>query len=232
MKKQITAKRDLSLAPILRFSPTAWAKLLFLRDLGDTEVGGFATSADDDPLFVEDFHLIRQTCTSVTVRFEDQAVADYFDSRVDDGLKPSNFGRIWIHTHPGSSAEPSWTDERTFARVFGCTDWAVMFIIARNGQTYARLRFSVGPSAALVVPMALDFSRDFASSDFAAWDEEYQACVHPEPELPPAKTRLAQGRFDEAFPERSITDSWPEHWDDWLIDSDQVHNPEDPLYDI
>ena len=25
----------------LRFSPTAWAKLLYLRDFGRTEVGGF-----------------------------------------------------------------------------------------------------------------------------------------------------------------------------------------------
>ena len=28
-------------SPTLWFSPTAWAKLLYLRDLGDTEVGGF-----------------------------------------------------------------------------------------------------------------------------------------------------------------------------------------------
>ena len=28
-------------SPTLRFSPYAWAKLLFLRDLGETEVGGF-----------------------------------------------------------------------------------------------------------------------------------------------------------------------------------------------
>ena len=37
------------------------------------------------------------------------------------------------------------TDEETFARVFGRTDWAVMFILARQGQSYARLRFHVGP---------------------------------------------------------------------------------------
>src|SRR4051812_35743192 len=38
----------------LRFSPTAWAKLLFLRDIGDTEVGGFGITPADDLLFVED----------------------------------------------------------------------------------------------------------------------------------------------------------------------------------
>ena len=39
--------------PRLRFRPTAWAKLLFLRDAGPTEVGGFGISAPDDLLLVE-----------------------------------------------------------------------------------------------------------------------------------------------------------------------------------
>jgi len=34
-------------SPTLRFSPTAWAKLLYLRDLGETEVGGFPASDHD-----------------------------------------------------------------------------------------------------------------------------------------------------------------------------------------
>jgi len=232
MKSNRTTQRELPLTPTLRFSPTAWAKLLFLRDRGDTEVGGFAISADDDPLLIDDFHLIRQTCTSVTVRFDDQAVADYFDSQVDRGLQPSYFARLWVHTHPGTSAEPSWTDERTFARVFGATDWALMFILARGGQTYARLRFSAGPSAALVVPVAIDYSRPFAASAFAAWDEEYQACVRPEPEPLPAKVGTTQGQLNSAFPRHSITDSWPDSWDDWLFDNDQDLNPEDPLHEI
>ena len=39
----------------LRFTPYAWAKLRFLRDVGETEVGGFGISRADDPLLVEDF---------------------------------------------------------------------------------------------------------------------------------------------------------------------------------
>ena len=50
-------------SPYLRLNPTAWAKLLYLRDLGDTEVGGFGISAVDDLLNVEDVQLVRQTCT-------------------------------------------------------------------------------------------------------------------------------------------------------------------------
>ena len=67
---------------LLRLTPYAWAKLLYLRDLGNTEVGGFGISSADDLLLVEDICLIKQYCTEVTVRFDDQAVADFFDAKV------------------------------------------------------------------------------------------------------------------------------------------------------
>ena len=54
--------------PTLRFTPWAWAKLLFLRDLGETEVGGFGISAENDLLLIEDIQMVRQRCTSVTVQ--------------------------------------------------------------------------------------------------------------------------------------------------------------------
>ena len=163
--------------PNLRFSPTAWAKLLFLRDLGDSEVGGFGLSAADDLLFIEDVQLERQVCTGVSVAFDDQAVADFFDRQVDQGRRPEQFARAWLHTHPGNSPQPSPTDDETFARVFGRTDWAVMFILARGGRSYARLRFHVGPGGDLDLPVRVDYSRPFAASDQAAWREEYRAAV-------------------------------------------------------
>src|SRR6185369_6466463 len=72
--------------PTLRFTPLAWAKLLFLRDLGDTEVGGFAVSSTDDLLLVHDVRLIRQLTTAISVKFADDAVAEFFDEQVDAGL--------------------------------------------------------------------------------------------------------------------------------------------------
>jgi hypothetical protein len=161
----------------LRLSPTAWAKLLYLRDLGETEVGGFGISATDDLLYIEDLQLVRQLCTGVSVAFDDQAVADFFDRHVDRGLSPHAFARIWVHTHPGSCPQPSATDEDTFARVFGHTDWAVIFILARGGQTYARLQFHVGPGGAMHLPVEVDYRRPFMASDHAAWSEEYFANV-------------------------------------------------------
>ena len=168
--------------PSLRFTPHAWAKLLFLRDFGDTEVGGFGISAPDDLLLVRDFMLVPQICSSVTVAFDDVAVADFFDQQIDLGRRPENCGRVWIHTHPGDSARPSGVDEETFARVFGRSDWAVMAIVACGGQTYARLRFQAGPGGSLTIPMEVDFQTPFAASDYAAWTQEYLACVKPERE--------------------------------------------------
>lgn len=164
----------------LRFSPTAWAKLLYLRDLGDTEVGGFGISLADDLLYIEDVQLVRQVCTGMSVAFDDQAVADFFDQQVDLGRRPEQFGRIWLHTHPGNSPEPSMTDEDTFARVFGRTDWAVMFILARGGRSHAHMRFHVGPGGDTLLPVSVDFARPFASSDHESWGEEYAANVRPE----------------------------------------------------
>ena len=175
--KTTNRKRQVQPQPKLRFSPTAWAKLLYLRDRGGSEVGGFATSAADDLLYIDDVQLVRQACTSVSVVFDDNAVANYFDRQIERGLRPAHFGRIWWHTHPGQSAQPSSLDESTFARVFGRTDWAVMFILARGGETYARLRFNAGPGGSLLIPVKVEFHRPFGGSDFAAWDCEYRESV-------------------------------------------------------
>ena len=165
--------------PTLRFSPTAWAKLLYLRDLGPTEVGGFGISAPDNLLFVHDIQLVQQHCTESFVAFDDIAVADFFDDQIDFGRKPEEVGRIWIHTHPGCCPQPSPTDHQTFERVFGSCDWAVMFIISRSGNTYAELHWRAG-SASLSMNVEVDFTQPFAESDHTAWNEEYLANVHAE----------------------------------------------------
>ena len=192
--------------PSLRFSPTAWAKLLYLRDLGDTEVGGFGIAAADDLLFVEDIELVRQACSMASVAFDDQAVADFFDRQVDMGRKPEQFARAWIHSHPGDSPEPSMTDEHTFARVFGRTDWALMFILARGGHAYARLRFNIGPGGDVDLPVRVDYGRPFDASDHVAWQEEYLANVQVaelplsplhNPELLPAEAATMLDPWDD-----------------------------------
>jgi proteasome lid subunit RPN8/RPN11 len=163
--------------PTLRFSPTAWAKLLYLRDRGGTEVGGFGIAAAEDHLRIEDLRLVRQHCAMSSVVFDDAAVADFFDEQVDLGRRPEQFARIWVHTHPANSAQPSATDEQTFSRCFDRADWAVMFILARGGETYARLRFNVGPGGSLLIPLEVDYQPPFPAADPEAWEAEYAANV-------------------------------------------------------
>lgn len=198
MKKKKVLKtkprpREEERGPVLRFTPTAWAKLIWFRDHGDTEIGGFGIAApvsgaesensrsQDDPLLIREFVTVTQKVSAVSVAFDDEAVADFFEQQVDMGRKPARFSRIWLHSHPGNSAMPSGTDEETFDRVFGGCDWAVMFIVAQNGETYARLRFNVGPGGETVLPVEVDYSVPFDASAHEAWEQEYNANIEPEP---------------------------------------------------
>lgn len=153
------------------------AKLLYLRDAGPSEVGGFGISHADDLLLVEDIQLVQQVCTPVSVEFDDDSVADFFDSQVDAGLQPERFARIWIHTHPGASPSPSGTDEATFDRCFGGVDWCVMYILAEEGNCYARARFNVGPGTDHRLRCQTILDCEFAAADHDAWFQEYSEHV-------------------------------------------------------
>ena len=100
--------------------------------------------------------------------------------QVDVGRKPEQFARLWLHTHPGMSAEPSIIDEETFSRVFGGCQWAVLFILADGSKTYAKLSFNVGPGGQVLIPVKIDYSRDFGPSDSEKWDAEYAANIEVE----------------------------------------------------
>jgi proteasome lid subunit RPN8/RPN11 len=152
------ARRSIDRATALTFAPLAWLKLQYFCHSGDTEIGGFGITRPKNLLYVEEFRTVRQAVTPMTVRFDDSAVADFFDESVDQGLVPAQFGRIWLHTHPGESAIPSGTDEDTFARAFGGCDWSVMFILSRTGQTYARMAFSAGPGGQMMLPVEVDWA--------------------------------------------------------------------------
>jgi proteasome lid subunit RPN8/RPN11 len=176
-RRRVRLPRRTATKPTLRFSPWAWAKLLYLRDCGATEVGGFGISSPEDLLFVEDFVLIRQYCSPVTVAFDDEAVAEFFDQQIDAGRRPEQFARIWIHTHPGDCPHPSSKDEETFTRVFGKSDWAVMAILACGGESFSRLSFHVGPGGSMTIPIEVDFQQPFSGTDRDTWHREYTANV-------------------------------------------------------
>ena len=197
MKKNQKQRRPpAALQPKLRLTPTTWAKLVYLRDAGPTEIGGFGVSSAEDPLLIEDLCLVKQACDSASVVFDDDSVADYFDRQVDRGRSPEQFARVWVHTHPGSSPLPSSTDEETFARVFGSCDWALMLILARGGKSYARLQVDGGVCLAAEIEVAVDYDQPFAGSAHQEWQAEYDNLVeHVRPEPTTAATSESDGRL-------------------------------------
>jgi proteasome lid subunit RPN8/RPN11 len=188
--------------PQLRFSPTAWAKLLFMRDMTDNEVAGFGITEADDLLLVKEFIIIKQQVTPVSFIFDDQAIGDFFEEQVDLGRKPEQFARIWLHSHPGNFPEPSSMDEKTFERVFGSCNWSIMFIVARSSNTYARLRFNTGPGGELNIPVCVDYSRQFEAANFELWKEQYKANVTEDGSF--MALGKTGGNKDDQQPEKSI----------------------------
>ncbi len=163
-------------------------------------------SAEDDPLYVERIELVKQSASACFVEMDDEAVADHIDNCAQMGIPPARCGRIWMHTHPGSSAEPSMTDEQTFHRAFGGCDWSVMFILARGGAIYARLQFGALAGVQVKIPVTVDWSAwptiatTLLDPDLTQqWQMRHSQCVRLEP------THITRGMvFDyDALDERA-----------------------------
>ena len=164
--------------------------------------------------------LVKQVCSWAHFAFDDESVADFFDQQVDAGRRPEQFARIWVHTHPGDCPRPSMTDEETYARVFGRSDWAVMFILACEGQSYARLRFNVGPRADVMIPTCVDYTQPFGGCEPDGWEQEYLENIQPHPTIrgtSPVLEPVIVSPLDE-----DPTDDWYENWFDYAGDHENV----------
>lgn len=172
-KEEVVKKRDRGKVMI---SPYAWSKLLWFRFRGNTEVSGFGITSIDDPLYVTDFITVPQECTNITTEMDDEGVADYFEDMFEKGLQPCEYGRIWIHTHPGMGVVPSEQDEECLKKVFGKCEWAMMMILGGGSKEYTtscRLRFNVGPGADVILPVEVDWTGEFPCARHDEWEQEY-----------------------------------------------------------
>ncbi len=218
-------KRQQLTSPSLRFSPTAWAKLVYLRDLTSNEVGGFGICDADDLLLVKDIVIVKQTVSVVTVAFDDNAVADFFADQVEAGRRPEQFARIWLHCHPGNDPTPSMTDEETFKRVFGPCDWSVMAIIAQDGSTYARLRFNTGPGGESMLPVCVEYGCGFEATDHEQWKAEYRSNVKENSRFSPKVDIGSESEIEAfGFDESQISSVVP--YEDMLMELDVMHPSE------
>lgn len=161
----------------LRFSPYAWAKLLYLRDIGDTEVGMYGITSTEDPMLITDVKLVKQECTSVTVELDTEDSGKFVERMLDDGLAPWQCQNIWIHTHPGSCPKPSSTDEDNFKKNFSHPNWAIFFILAEGGQTWCEVQFNVGPTCRVTCDYSIVYNSNFQGTDEEGWKAEYDQNV-------------------------------------------------------
>jgi hypothetical protein len=168
----------------LTFSAPAWAKIQFLcHHHADTEVAFLLIPTAGNPLYIQDVYVPEQEVTAVTYELAPEALGDYaldMRARFPNGDVPVS-GNLRGHTHPGNSPTPSTTDERDFDTSFG-KGWGVMFILARGGKTYARLRTKEPVIVDLKLEVAVDWAgwaAEPAAMDVAAWWKQFEGRVRP-----------------------------------------------------
>jgi len=172
LKEFLKPKRNMS--GVLRFTPYAYAKIIYMRDSGETEIGGYGITETDDPLLVTDFKLVKQECTSISVDLDTDDSLRFIEDMVDRGLAPWQCQNIWIHTHPGNSPTPSGADEENFIDNFSLPNCAIFYILAKEGKDYTRMRFNVAPGIDVDISSKVDYSIPFEGSNEDEWKKEYE----------------------------------------------------------
>ena len=195
----------------LSFTPYAWAKMLYMRDRGNTEVAGYGVTGTEDPLLVTDFRLIKSECTGTSFDMDPDDGAEFMETMLDVGLMPWQYSNILIHTHPGNGPNPSGTDEKNFMKAFSHPNWAIMFIIAHGGNVYCRLKINIGPGVVKELKVIIDWSIPFGGSDVQRWGEEYESKVIEEKFRMTGKEGAAS-RGADSFPVSGHED--PDRWDE------------------
>jgi hypothetical protein len=103
-----------------------------------------------------------------------------------------------------------------------------MFILARGGQCYSRLRYNVGPGADIDLKVDINYGNPFRETDFEFWHQEYLANVQIEPMEPP---KIAEGKMTTAAGEdgddQFLDDWWRDAWSDY---ANQENEHEDTVF--
>ena len=94
---------------------------------------GIATNPKE-PLRITELYLPEQEVTGSSTDPTEDGIAKLFEEMEDLKLKPVQFFRVWIHTHPFKSS-PSKIDFSTCQEVLGKFDWFIMLIKGSDGFT-------------------------------------------------------------------------------------------------
>lgn len=177
----------------LIFTEQAFAKLLWFRknchennvldtkyvksDFLEVSLMGISQEETGDGLLtIEDFVCVPQECSTGATEPTDEGMALYFEDMLfDREINSNRCGRVWAHTHPGTSPTPSSTDRDTFSKWFKDAEFAVMYILA-DGHDYCEIKHTskqLGPVNTTVTSYVLLTKTDpagksmFISTQFA-----------------------------------------------------------------
>lgn len=199
-----------------KFTPYAWAKICYMRDVDRVEVAGYGESAEDDLATIIDFHMVEQDNAPATVSLRGDGIAGHLEGMFERGVPPERCGRIWIHTHPSNGVTPSSTDEKTFEELYDAAPWSVMLIVGTEGATSCRLKVMKPFPYIVECQTGLTWDYDFAGSDREDWAEEYERCVNKQ------KTTVYTGKYTSAprylppYPGKEESQRQYSHRDDYF----------------
>lgn len=179
------------------------------------------TKSFADLLYIEDLIILRQECSTCFTNIDSDAILEYYDKLADKDIPLQQGTRVWFHTHPQMSAQPSSTDTDTFAETFDNPDWSIMAILSQTNDMTARLKLTT-EFAALEedIDIKIDWSsykRDLPKvAQFAAeWEEDIKTKVRKMIQQQPNQLHVSNlSQLKEAV-ERNYNFDNAEEWEAW-----------------
>ena len=173
--------------PKLVLSAYAYLKWKFMCHAMNVEVSAFGLSkgseTQSDLMYIQDLIILKQSCTSVYTEMDEMAVANYCADLSENGYEIQQGMRVWFHTHPEMSANPSQQDEETFRHLTSNSDWYVMAIMSKLDMKYARYHVGAGTcKLSQEIPIEVDWSNfavdlERVQKDYDEWKSQLKTNV-------------------------------------------------------
>jgi proteasome lid subunit RPN8/RPN11 len=123
-----------------------WARIMYFAKEADGEISGMGITPKENRWHIEEFVLPKQECTAAHTEFDGTELAKLMDEYIVKGYEPWQTQRVWIHTHPGFSAEPSGPDWANFdANYVRDRDdsWGTMIVVNQKGEVSVNVWFGM-----------------------------------------------------------------------------------------
>lgn len=159
----------------IRIAGSAWAKALCWAFRKDDEVGFMGVTTAPETLDVSDVVMLKQEVGAAQTDLDGGAFGEMLEEMQDRGIGPVRCGKVWFHTHPDLSPEPSGQDLQT-VHTLGGSGWAAMVILGlkdRGVTAKGWLSLPTPMGRVLVArPVVVDWGWSLKS-----WQDEYDAKV-------------------------------------------------------